>query len=156
MTSHRIVVPALCMALAACTASQSPVPPAPHSETAAPSSTPAPASEAPTAKRAPGQEHAGPLQIFRALGTEPFWNVNVEGDTLTFITPEDQVGVVMQGERRASANGVEITGSHEGKAFALSVRAGACSDGMSDNEYHMTASFHFGEAAYTGCGEAAK
>jgi len=156
MTQHRIVVAALCMALGACTASQSPVPPAPQSETAAPSSTPAPASEALTAKRAPGQEHVDPLQVFRALGTEPFWSVNVEGDKLTFITPEDQVGVVMQGQRRAMADGVEITGRHESKAFALSVRAGACSDGMSDNQYLMTASFHFGDAVYTGCGEAAQ
>lgn len=156
MTSHRIVVAALCTALAACTASQSPVPPAQQPGQAVPSSTTAPAPELPMAKRAPGQEQADPLQIFRALGTEPFWSVNVEGDKLTFITPEDQAGVVMQGERRAIADGVEITGSHDGKAFALSVIAGACSDGMSDNRYAMTATFHFGDAAYTGCAEAAK
>lgn len=40
------------------------------------------------------------MAIFRAFGTEPFWNVNVEGDSLTLPTPEDHAGVLMQ------ANGV--------------------------------------------------
>ena len=108
------------------------------------------------AKRAPGEENADPMQIFRAFGTEPFWNVNVEDATLTFTTPEDQVGVVMQGQRRSLEDGVEITGSHDGKTFTLQVHAGMCSDGMSDNEYELTSSFRDGETEYTGCGEVAK
>ena len=108
------------------------------------------------AKRAPGQESADPLQIFRAFGTEPFWNVNVEDTTLTFTTPEDQAGVVMQGTRRAVEGGVEVSGRHDGKAFVLTVTAGDCSDGMSDNRYTLVSNFRFGETDYTGCGEAAK
>lgn len=69
--------------------------------------TPVPtAAEAPAAKRAAGQENEDPLQIFRAFGTEPFWNVNVEGTRLTYTTPEDQTGVVTEGARRATADGV--------------------------------------------------
>ena len=107
------------------------------------------------AKRAPGDE-APPLQIFRAFGTEPFWNVNVEDATLTYTTPEDQDGVVMHGERRAVAGGVEIAGNHEGKAFVLAVTAGDCNDGMSDNQYRLVATFRYGDIDYKGCGEAAK
>ena len=108
------------------------------------------------AKRAPGQEPSAPLQIFRAFGTEPFWNVNVEGDTLTWTTPEDQVGVVMKGLRRSLDGGVEISGSHAGKAFVLTVTASDCNDGMSDNRYALVSAFRYGEIDYKGCGEAAK
>ncbi len=108
------------------------------------------------AKRAAGQERVDSLQIFRAVGTEPFWNVNVENTTLTFTTPEDQAGQVMQGRRRAIGNGVELTGNHAGKPFTLTVTAGECSDGMSDNQYTMVSTFRHGDIDYKGCGEAVK
>ena len=108
------------------------------------------------AKRAPGQEQADLLQIFRAFGTEPFWNVNVEDATLTYTTPEDQDGVAMQGTRRSIPGGVEIAGDHEGKPFVLTAMAGDCSDGMSDNRYALVSTFRYGDLDYKGCGEAAK
>ena len=108
------------------------------------------------AKRAPGQDASEPLWIFRAFGTEPFWGVNVEGATLTYTTPEDQQGQVMQGTRRSLDGGVEITGIHAGQAFALTVVSGDCNDGKSDNAYELVATFRYGELDYKGCGEAAK
>ncbi|TXH65679.1 MAG: hypothetical protein E6Q81_01490 [Thermomonas sp.] len=146
MKSATAVLPLL---LVACTASQPPTPPIAPSPASA-------AQERSMAKRAPGQEPSAPLQIFRAFGTEPFWNVNVEGDTMTWTTPEDQVGVVMKGLRRSLDGGVEISGSHAGKAFVLTVTAGDCNDGMSDNRYTLVSAFRYGEIDYKGCGEAAK
>ncbi len=144
--------------LAACTASENSTDAA-----AAPLGAPADSaisdaktSEAPAAKRAPGQENIDPLQTFRALGTEPFWNVNVQAEQLTFMTPEDQVGEVMQGQREALDGGVDISGSKDGQPFLLSVRPGSCSDGMSDNQYDMTSTFSMGDARYEGCAEVAK
>jgi uncharacterized membrane protein len=102
-----------------------------------------------------GSESVDPLWILRAFGTEPFWNVRVEGRTLIYTTPEDQAGRAMRGERRATADGVEISGSHEGKAFTLTVAKGDCSDGMSDNVYDLTAEFRYGDMDYKGCAEAA-
>ena len=97
------------------------------------------------------------MHIFRAFGTEPFWNVSVEGDQLTLTTPEDQDGMVMDGQRAAAAGGgVDISGSNDGKTFSLSVRPGSCSDGMSDNQYEMTSTFNRGDTHYTGCAELAK
>jgi len=153
MKPHSVAFAALSFALVACTAPQAPAEPAQQPES--PPSTASPQQEAPMAKRAPGQA-SDPLRIFRAFGNEPFWNVNVEDATLTFTTPEDQAGQVMQGERRAIAGGVEVTGSHEGKAFVLTVTAGDCSDGMSDNQYTLVSTFRFGDLDYKGCGEAAK
>ncbi|MBP8297974.1 MAG: hypothetical protein KAX84_17825 [Burkholderiales bacterium] len=155
----KFAIASLSLLLAACTPSQPPAEPAPPADAVAPVApvTPAPtASEAPAAKRVAGQENLDPLQIFRAFGTEPFWNVNVENTKLTYTTPEDPAGVVMEGTRRALADGVEITGQHDGKLFVLTVSSGTCSDGMSDNTYSLVSAFRHGDIDYKGCGEAAK
>jgi len=146
----------LSLLLAACHPSQPPADPVSPAAAAAPATPASPAAEAPSAKRAPGQENVDPLQVFRAFGTEPFWGVNVEGTRLTYTTPDDQAGVVMEGTRKTLADGVEISGQHDGKPFVLTVGSGTCSDGMSDNTYSLVATFRFGEIDYTGCGEAAK
>ena len=156
MKPHRLAIAVIPFALAACTAPQAPAEPAQQPQTSVPASVAAPATQdAPMAKRAPGDEMP-PMQVFRAFGTEPFWNVNVEGNTLTYTTPEDQAGVVMQGERRLVEDGVEINGSDDGKSFGLTVKVGTCSDGMSDNVYELTAEFRYGTNDYKGCAEAAK
>ena len=146
MKSATAVLPLL---LVACTASQPPTPPIAPSPASA-------AQERSMAKRAPGQEPSAPLQIFRAFGTEPFWNVNVEGDRLVYSTPDDPAGVQLQGRRRAIPGGVEITGSRDGRAFVLTVAQGECNDGMSDQTYRLVAGFRFGDLDLSGCGEAAK
>ena len=153
----KLAIASLSLLLVACNAPQPSSEPSPQPEAAEPAATSAPpVAEAPMAKRAPGQENADPLQIFRAFGTEPFWNVNVEDATLTYTTPEDQAGVVMQGTRRALEEGVELSGSHDGKPFVLTVTARECSDGMSDNRYTLVSAFRYGDIDYKGCGEVAK
>ena len=153
----KLAIASLSLLLVACNAPQPSSEPSPQPEAAEPAATSAPpVAEAPMAKRAPGQENADPLQIFRVFGTEPFWNVNVENATLTYTTPEDQAGVVMQGTRRALEEGVELSGSHDGKPFVLTVSAGECSDGMSDNRYTLVSAFRYGDIDYKGCGEVAK
>lgn len=149
MKSHHIAFAALSLVLAACTAPEPPASPQPAVDAPA-------AGAAPAAKRAPGSESVDPLWIFRAFGTEPFWNVKVEGATLTYTTPENQAGTSMQGERHATAGGVEITGNHENTAFALTIAHGECSDGMSDNTYQLVSTFRYGDAEFKGCAEAAK
>ena len=146
----KFAIASLSLLLVACQPSQPPADPVP------PAAVVAPAAETPSAKRVPGQENVEPLRIFRAFGTEPFWGVNVEDTRLTYTTPEDQAGVVMEGTRKTLADGVEITGEHDGKPFVLTVGNGTCSDGMSDNTYSLVATFRFGEIDYKGCGEAAK
>ena len=153
----KLAIASLSLLLVACNAPQPSSEPSPQPEAAEPAATSAPpVAEAPMAKRGPGQENADPLQIFRAFGTEPFWNVNVEGDTLTFTAPDDQAGLAMQGTRRTRGDTLELSGTHGGKPFVLEVSPGECSDGMSDNVYALSARFRFGDMDYAGCGEAAK
>ena len=149
----KFAIASLSLLLVACQPSQPPADPAPPAAVVAPAT---PAAETPSAKRVPGQENVEPLRIFRAFGTEPFWGVNVEDTRLTYTTPEDQAGVVMEGTRKTLADGVEITGEHDGKPFVLTVGNGTCSDGMSDNTYSMVSTFRYGDIDYKGCGEAAK
>lgn len=106
-------------------------------------------------KRASG-DVAPPLHVFRVFGNEPFWNAAVEGDRLTYSTPDDPAGLVLQGRRRAIPGGVEVAGSHDGRPFVLTVIEDECSDGMSGNNYPLAARFRFGDIDFGGCGEAAK
>ena len=152
----KFAIASLSLLLVACQPSQPPADPVPPADAVAPAVPASPAVETSSAKRVAGEENVEPLRIFRAFGTEPFWGVNVEGTRLTYTTPEDQPGVVMQGTRRTLADGVEISGQHDGKPFVLAVSNGTCSDGMSDNTYRLVASFRYGEIDYKGCGEAAK
>ena len=138
MKSHRLFIAIATISLAACATSESP-----ESSTAS------------MGKRPAGQENT-PLLAWRAFGTEPFWNVNVDGDTLTFTTPDDQAGIAMQGTRRTRGDTLELSGTHGGKPFVLEVSPGECSDGMSDNDFDHTAEFRIGDTTYTGCAEAAK
>ena len=155
----KFAIASLSLLLVACHPSQPPAGPVPP---AASQDVPvSPAAEAPSAKRAPGQENVEPLRIFRAFGTEPFWNVNVEGSTLTFTTPENPDGVVMRGARRVTADGIEISGGGDhAPAFQLEVSAGNCSDGMSDKQYELKSTFRYGDGQritdYKGCGEAVR
>lgn len=167
MIAHRFALAVLLSAtLAACAPTQAPVqapadasqpadttpPAAGAAADAAPPATP----EAPAAKRAPGQEHA-PLLAWRAFGTEPFWNVRVEGDSLLFTTPEDMQGRKFTGTHALHPDGgVHYEGSDGATAFALDIAKGACNDGMSDNEYELVATFRYGDTEYKGCAEAAK
>ena len=97
------------------------------------------------------------LQGLRVVGTEPFWAVKVEGDTLTFTTPENQVGLHMRGKRtEVAGGGVDIAGQDGERTFSLKVRPGECSDGMSDMKFTMTANFQIGETRYRGCAQVAE
>lgn len=148
------VIAVLSLLLAACSAPQ-PSDSMPASGTSA--AGPVAATPGPVAmgKRAPG-DVAPPLQVFRVFGNEPFWNASIEGDKLTYSTPDDPVGLVLQGRRRAIPGGVEIAGSHGGRPFVLTVIEDECSDGMSGNNYPLAARFRFGDIDFGGCGEAAK
>ena len=76
----------------------------------------------------------------RAIGTEPFWNAQVEGRCVTYSTPEDQKGTRIWTRFNAGPDGGIWVGSFEGKPFKLITRLRqGCSDGMSDRSYPLDA-----------------
>jgi uncharacterized membrane protein len=94
-------------------------------------------------------------QPVRALGTEPFWGVDIADGALT-LTGVDRP------EQRFAAGAPELVGTTavwrgeaaDGAAATLTLIATECSDGMSDRVYPLTARFEAGETELAGCAEA--
>lgn len=85
-------------------------------------------------------------------GTEPFWTIAIAQDVATYTTPENPAGSVFEVSRFAGNNGLGFTGKLGGRAVAITVTPGTCSDGMSDRAYPFTATIKLGEESLAGCG----
>ena len=94
-------------------------------------------------------------QPVRALGTEPFWSVDIAGQTLRY-------SGVDRPEQTAPNAGPVMTGTvatwtartAQGHALEISLMATECSDGMSDRTYPLTAKVEIGDETLTGCAAA--
>jgi heat shock protein HslJ len=85
---------------------------------------------------------------YRALGTEPFWSLTIDGGKMTF----DRAG-----EKPVTATNYKATPSFNGwryvsKAITTDVTFSQCSDGMSDWTYKDTVTVMVGTQEYKGCG----
>ena len=108
------------------------------------------ATRQPTA--APQPTELAPLdERFVALGTEPFWSVEVSPDQLRYSTPEDIPGAVFAARRSADAGGITYTGSLGDAGVVLRISAGQCSDGMSDTVYAYRAALTLADRELRGC-----
>lgn len=87
---------------------------------------------------------------FTALGTEPFWDIQVTGRTLTY-SGIDIETKVLEAERTSTQNSATYTGNHAGDAFELVVTVGTCNDGMSDNQYPYTVEWTYDGQTNQGC-----
>jgi uncharacterized membrane protein len=84
---------------------------------------------------------------FDAVGTEPFWAVQVRVDSLTLSRPD-------HAELKVAARGPERRGGGlvwTGDGLTVSVVPGACSDGMSDRVYTYQALVRVGPEILKGC-----
>ena len=87
-------------------------------------------------------------QRFRAIGTEPFWGIDVLPGRLRYSSPEQPAGV---GFAAQTSDGRRFTGTMAGQAVSLVITPGTCSDGMSDTVYAFTAEVTIGALALHGC-----
>lgn len=90
--------------------------------------------------------------ILTLSGTEPFWNIEINGDTATYSTPDNNEGTAIAVTRFAGNNGLGYSGQLDGEALQITVTPGACSDAMSDRDYPFTATVSLGETMLFGCG----
>ncbi|WP_298100239.1 hypothetical protein [Brevundimonas sp.] len=100
-----------------------------------------------------GVELAGPL---RAIGTEPFWSVELTGTEMVYTSTEPPGQRARQPEpvvRGTTATWAAETA--DGTAFKVTLIATECSDGMSDRTYPLTAMVTVGDRALTGCAASA-
>lgn len=91
-------------------------------------------------------------QPVRALGTEPFWSLELNGTDMLYTSPEPS-------ELRAPQPAATVQGSvviyeaatAQGLPMKVTLTATECSDGMSDRTYPLTAIVEMGERTLTGC-----
>ena len=92
---------------------------------------------------------AAPLTAgdFEAVGTEPFWAVQVRKDSLSLSRPDH--AEVKVAAPRPEARGGGFVWAAEG--MTVSITPGACSDGMSDRRYVYEALVRVGPEILKGC-----
>ena len=88
----------------------------------------------------------------RALGTEPFWGVEITPDALIYTRVDQPTqrapnhGATVQGTVATFASSTNLN-----KALNVVLIATECSDGMSDRTYPLTAQVEIGDDTLTGC-----
>lgn len=114
-----------------------------------------PAPTGPEAPAAPAPTVLGDVDLnqpLRAVGTEPFWAVDITPQDLAY-TAVDSVEV------RASNPGPTVQGTTavyaaaapDGSTLVVTLIATECSDGMSDRVYPLTARVELGAQTLNGC-----
>lgn len=93
----------------------------------------------------------GEDETIQFAGTEPFWGGEVTGNTLSYTTPENLAGTVIEVRRFAGMNGLGYSGELDGMSFDLAITPGDCSDRMSDRIYPYTATLRLGDETRNGC-----
>jgi uncharacterized membrane protein len=88
---------------------------------------------------------------FRAIGTEPFWAIEVTKGQMKYSSPENLQGTHIPANLIRDDNAWQFMGSMDGKRVILQIEPGPCSDGMSDKSYDFKAKFTWGERSELGC-----
>lgn len=96
-------------------------------------------------------------QPVRALGTEPFWSVELAGTEMVY-TPLDPQARAHAPQPNPVVQGTTATYETEtadGTALRVILVATECSDGMSDRTFPLTAMVKLGDLDLTGCAASA-
>lgn len=96
--------------------------------------------EAPPVEAAPA--------TYKALGTEPFWSLAIEGKRMVFTLAGEHHVFGASAVSRPSVNGWRYVS----KTITADVAFTPCSDGMSDRTYKDTVTVMVGKKTYKGCG----
>lgn len=84
---------------------------------------------------------------YRAIGTEPFWTVTVQGATAVLERPDApplHYGVRQEMDSKSLR--------YLGDGFTMTISEGPCSDGMSDALWSDRVQIAFAQGVYKGCG----
>ena len=94
--------------------------------------------------------------MFRAVGNEPGWYVEVDGGGAPALRATLDYGDRKVEVPHAVALDGDALGYHgtatDGSVVVLRIRRGACSDGMSDRRYDTSVTLDVGDVTYRGCG----
>ena len=108
-----------------------------------------------TDELSPWDEARGRGAVFRGLGTEPFWSLEVAGGD----APDIQLALDMGERPLRVAGATRLPGregfrgiANDGSEVELRIVESACSDGMSDMDYPATVELKVGPDTLRGCG----
>ena len=87
-------------------------------------------------------------QPYRAVGTEPFWSLTIDGPTIRFEAP-DRAAVVVPAPKPIIGFAGEI---YQTRRINVNIVHKGCSDGMSDRSYHDTVQVSVDGRQFRGCG----
>jgi len=91
-------------------------------------------------------------QDLRAVGTEPFWAVEMTNDYLKFsLAGEAEATAQNSGPTMTPGVATWNASTGDGKVLKIVLTGDKCSDGMSDREYPLTAKVDLGDQHYKGC-----
>ncbi len=96
----------------------------------------------------PGPAYPGARAEYRAIGTEPFWDLNIGRDMLF----TDRGNNVSVGEPTPPPRSGFAGETYQGRRLQVNIVHGRCSDGMSDRTYPDTVNVTVDGRAYRGCG----
>ena len=109
----------------------------------------------------PGDANKAPISIpadnlvkgkyYQALGTEPFWSVEVTPEALVYKTPENPAGTRIAYTTAKVASDTRYFGKLGGEQVILLIMPAKCSDGMSDTIYSYSATWSIGAEIRGGC-----
>lgn len=90
---------------------------------------------------------------YECFGTEPFWGVSANDKTILYhdvVTDKDLV-LNVTNKLNAAGYSEDVATVYKTKYSSLTIVAGECNDGMSDNEYKYHAVFNNGNTVFYGC-----
>lgn len=79
--------------------------------------------------------------FFKALGTEPFWGIEISEDSIKFTTPEEKDNFSLSYEKpqkAMDANVILYRAKSDKINLEVTIQQGKCSDGMSDKTHNYS------------------
>lgn len=103
--------------------------------------------------RQPGQDAGTFPRVAACFGTEPFWNLRLDGDVATWSEPEREASGQVEARIDASARPDRhgLVARIDGTPLMGVIAARTCSDGMSDRAFGLAFDAIFGDAVLSGC-----
>ncbi len=86
-------------------------------------------------------------ESYRALGTEPFWSVNISAGRMGYATPDGDFSDTLLSEEETGDGRI-----YRGRRIILQTSLQECSDGMSDRRYRDTVRATVDGRRLEGCG----
>lgn len=91
------------------------------------------------------------VKKFVARGNEPFWTIQANEETLTWITPENLQGRQLKVDKVISADNVKYIGVDGNNDFSLLIIQATCVDTMSGEVFDFESVWTHGRERNVGC-----